>query len=168
MKHEAMKQSARKILALRPKFLSSSVLAVVFVFAASSAWAFPPGSGAHGGAHGKNPEPTTVLPLKANLEHDLAIHDGIVDAVTGPAKPALSIRVLKLEPDSVVVEIHNLSSDTLKLSLFQVMQDGRFSPASSCPLKPGASSIEAWPEAFDAIGFGAVKVLAADEALVCE
>ena len=140
---------------------------VICAFAASGAYAFPPGGGAHGG-NAKNPEPTTVLPLKANLEHDLAIHDGIVDAVTGPAKAALSVRVVKLEPDSVVVEIHNLSSDTLKLSLYQVMQDGRYTRASSCPLKPGASSYEAWPEAFDAIGFGAVKVLDADEALVCE
>lgn len=139
---------------------------LVFVFAAS-AHAFAPGSAAHGG-HAKNPEPTTVLPLKANLEHDLAIHDGIVDAIIGPAKASLSVRVVKLEPDSVVVEIHNLSSDTLKLSLYQVMQDGRYAPTSSCPLKPGMSSFETWTEVFDAIGFGAVKVLAADEALVCE
>ena len=143
------------------------IFSVAFVFAASGAWAFPPGGGAHGG-HAKNPEPTTVLPLKANLQHDLAIHDGIVDAVTGPAKAALSVRVVKLEPDSVVVEIHNLSADTLKLSLYQVMQDGRYAPTSSCPLKPGTSSFEAWVEVFDAIGFGAVRVLAADEALVCE
>jgi hypothetical protein len=163
-----MKYVTLKIAALGFKVLSYLTLGLLFIFSAGSAWAFPPSGGAHGGAHGKNPEPTTVLPLKANLEHDLAIHDGIVDAVTGPAKPALSIRVLKLEPDSVVVEIHNLSSDTLKLSLFQVMQDGRFSPASSCPLKPGASSIEAWPEAFDAIGFGTVKVLMPDEAMACE
>ncbi len=142
-------------------------LALAIVFAASRASAFPTGSDAHGG-HAKNPEPTTVLPLKASLEHDLAIHDGIVDAVTGPAKAALSVRVVKLEPDSVVVEIHNLSSDTLKLSLYQVMQDGRYTPTSSCPLKPGMSSFETWGEVFDAIGFGAVKVLAADEALVCE
>ena len=144
------------------------ILSVVFLFAASSAWGFPPGGGAHGGGHGKNPEPTTVLPLKAKLEHDLAIHDGIVDAVIGPAKAALSVRVVKLEPHSVVVEIQNLSADTLKLSLYQVMQDGRYAPTSSCPLKPGASSYETWTEVFDAIGFGAVKVLAADEALVCE
>ena len=75
---------------------------------------------------------------------------------------------MKLEPDSVVVEIHNLSADTLKLSLYQVMQDGRYAPTSSCPLKPGTSSFETWVEVFDAIGFGAVRVLAADEALVCE
>ena len=143
------------------------IFSLAFVLAANGAWAFPPGGGAHGG-HAKNPEPTTVLPLKANLQHDLAIHDGIVDAVTGPAKAAFSVRVVKLEPDSVVVEIHNLSADTLKLSLYQVMQDGRYAPTSSCPLKPGTSSFETWVEVFDAIGFGAVRVLAADEALVCE
>ncbi len=143
-------------------------LAILFAFIASSANAFPPGGGAHGSAHGTNLEPTTVLPLKAKLAHDLSIHDGIVDAVTGPAKAALSVRVVKLEPHSVVVEFHNLSSDTLKLSLYQVMQDGRYAPTSSCPLKPGMSSYETWTEVFDAIGFGAVKVLAADEALVCE
>ena len=159
--------AAGKIAAALPNSVRLCAVSIAFMLAAASGSAFPPGGGAHG-SHAKNPEPTTVLPLKAKLEHDLAIHDGIVDAVTGPAKPALSIRVIKLEPDSVVVEIHNLSSDTLKLSLFQVMQDGRFSPASSCPLKPGASSIEAWPEAFDAIGFGTVKVLMPDEALVCE
>lgn len=142
--------------------------AIVCTLIISSACAFPPGGGAHGGGHGKNPEPSTVLPLKANLAHDLAIHDGIVDAVTGPAKAALSVRVVKLEPNSVVVEIQNLSTDTIKLSLYQVMQDGRYAPTSSCPLKPGTSSIESWAEVFDAIGFGAVKVLAADEALVCE
>ncbi len=154
--------------AVKSKTSVNFILSVVFVLAASSAWGFPPGGGAHGGGHGKNPEPTTVLPLKANLEHDLAIHDGIVDAVIGPAKAALSVRVVKLEPHSVVVEIQNLSADTLKLSLYQVMQDGRYAPTSSCPLKPGASSYETWTEVFDAIGFGAVKVLAADEALVCE
>jgi len=148
--------------------LQRFVLAVVCAFVGNSAYAFPPGGGAHGGGHGKFPEPTTVLPLKANLEHDLSIHDGIVDAVTGPVKAALSVRVVKLEPHSVVVEIHNLSADTLKLSLYQVMQDGRYAPTSSCPLKPGMSSYETWVEVFDAIGFGAVKVLAADEALVCE
>ena len=150
------------------KRFKNFALVIVGVIAASGACAFPPGGGAHGGGHGKNPEPTTVLPLKANLVHDLAIHDGIVDAVIGPAKAALNVRVVKLEPDSVVVEIQNLSADTIKLSLYQVMQDGRYAPTSSCPLKPGASSIETWVEVFDAIGFGAVKVLAADEALVCE
>lgn len=135
---------------------------------ATSAHAFPPGGGAHGGGHGNNLEPSTVLPLKVDLVHDLSIHDGIVDAVTGPAKATLSVRVVKLEPHSVVVEFHNLSSDTLKLSLYQVMQDGRYAPTSSCPLQPGMSSYETWTEVFDAIGFGAVKVLAADEALVCE
>ncbi len=149
----------------RPKQLGLAILCAVV---ANSAFAFPPGGGAHGGTHGTNLEPTTVLPLKANLEHDLSIHDGIVDAVTGPAKVSLSVRVVKLEPHSVVVEFHNLSSDTLKLSLYQVMQDGRYAPTSSCPLKPGMSSFETWTEAFDAIGFGAVKVLGADEALVCE
>ena len=143
-------------------------LAIVCALLAASAYAFPPGGGAHGGGHGKNPEPSTVLPLKADLIHDLAIHDGIVDAVTGPAKAALNVRVVKLEPDSVVVEIQNLTTDTIKLSLYQVMQDGRYAPTSSCPLKPGTSSIESWVEVFDAIGFGAVKVLSADEALVCE
>ena len=147
--------------------LKRFALAAVCAFAASGTHAFPPGGGAHG-SHAQNSEPTTVLPLKADLEHDLSIHDGIVDAVTGPAKAALSVRVVKLEPDSVVVEIQNLSTDTIKLSLYQVMQDGRYTRSSTCPLKPGASSYEAWPEVFDAIGFGAVKVLAADEALVCE
>ncbi len=148
--------------------LKQAVFVAFNIVAASSASAFPPGGGAHGGGHGTNPEPTTVLPLKANLAHDLSIHDGIVDAVIGPAKAALSVRVVKLEPGLVVVEIHNLTADTLKLSLYQVMQDGRYAPTSSCPLKPGMSSYETWTEVFDAIGFGAVKVLAADEALACE
>lgn len=160
-----MKRQSLVQLFARPKQYG---LAMLFAVVATSAFAFPPGGGAHGGAHGTNLEPTTVLPLKAELAHDLSIHDGIVDAVTGPAKAALSVRVVKLEPHSVVVEFHNLSSDTLKLSLYQVMQDGRYAPTSSCPLKPGMSSYETWTEVFDAIGFGAVKVLAADEALVCE
>jgi hypothetical protein len=102
-------------------------------------------------------EPTTVLPLKAKLAQDLAIHDGIVDAVTGPALPAIHVRVAKLEPDSVVIELKNLTADTLTIELFQVMQDGRYSVTSSATIAPGAVSFEAWPEAFDALGFGDVQ-----------
>ncbi len=152
---------------------------LALTFFAGMSLAFPPSGGdnsgsghggdGHGGSgHGKNLEPTTVLPLKAKLEHDLSVHDGIVDAVIGPAKPALSVRVVKLEPDSVVVEIHNLTTDTLKLSLYQVMQDGRYAPTSSCPIAPGASVLESWAEVFDAIGFGSVKVVPKNAHAICE
>jgi hypothetical protein len=150
--------------------MKRSVCFALTLFAGISL-AFPPsggGSGHSGQGHGKNLEPATVLPLKAKLEHDLSVHDGIVDAVIGPAKPALWVRVVKLEPDSVVVEIRNLTTDTLKLSLYQVMQDGRYAPTSSCPIAPGVSSFESWPEAFDAIGFGAVKIVPKNAKAICE
>jgi hypothetical protein len=143
---------------------SAPLLLTLFALMACNAlMAFP-----KGGGHGQTLEPTTVLPLQEKLERDLAVHDGIVDAVTGPAKPTFSVRVVKIEPNSVVVELHNLSDKTLKLSLYQVMKDGRYSPTSSCPLAPGAITIESWPEVFDALGFGAARELAAGETAACE
>jgi hypothetical protein len=140
------------------------LLALLTLLSCNALMAFPKG----GGGHGQTLEPTTVLPLQEKLERDLAVHDGIVDAVTGPAKATFSVRVVKIEPDSVVVELHNLSDKTLKLSLYQVMKDGRYSPTSSCPLAPGARTYESWPEVFDALGFGAARELAAGETLACE
>jgi hypothetical protein len=127
-------------------------------------WAFPQG----GSAHGKLIEPTSVLPLKEKLVQDLAIHDGVIDAVTGPAKADVSVRVLKIAPDSIVIELQNLRDEPIKLKLYQVMQDGRFSPVKSCPIMPGAKSIEVWKEAFDALGFGQARVLGANDELACD
>lgn len=125
--------------------------------------AFPTSNG-----HGKNPEPITVMPLEANLVRDFAIHDGIVDGLLSPAKAALSVRVRRLETHGVTIELQNLGEKTIKLQLFQVMQDGRFSPSKSCPIEPGKTSFEVWPEAFDALGFGVVEVVSDDAPHSCD
>lgn len=127
------------------------------------ALAFPKQSG-----HGKNPEPITVMPLEVNLARDFAIHDGVVDGLLSPAKPALSVRVTRLEQHGVTIELRNLGEQTIKLQLFQVMQDGRFSPSKSCPIGPGKHSFEVWPEAFDALGFGVVEVLPDNAQYACD
>ena len=128
-----------------------------------AALAFPKSTG-----HGKNPEPITVVPLELNLARDFAIHDGIVDGMLSPAKAALTVRVTRLEQDGVTIELRNLGAKAIKLQLYQVMQDGRFSPSKSCPIAAGATHFEVWPEAFDALGFGTAEILADNAQRACD
>jgi hypothetical protein len=111
------------------------------------------------------PEPLTVLPLSLDQsDYRLAVNGALLDNAIGPVKPSLHVRVLEISPKRIRVELHNVSDTALRMQLFQVMADGRFSPGNNCPLQAGAKSIEVWNEAFDAIGFGPVKQLTAAEA----
>jgi hypothetical protein len=111
------------------------------------------------------PEPLTVLPLSLDQsEYRLAVNGALLDNAIGPVKASLHVRVLEISPKRIRVELHNVGGSALRMQLFQVMADGRFSPGSNCPLQAGAKSIEVWNEAFDAIGFGPVKQLKASEA----
>ena len=140
-------------------------LAALLCLMALTTWAqaYPRSTG-----HDKNPEPVTVMPLEANLTRDFAIHDGIVDGLLSPAKAALMVRVARLEQNGVTIELRNLGDKAIKLQLFQVMQDGRFSPSKSCPIEPGRTSFEVWPEAFDALGFGIVEILPDNAQRACD
>ena len=141
----------------------SALPALGLLFFATALFAFP-----RGGPHGGKPEPHTVLPLAANLQRDLAIHNGLIKDALPPDAARVHIKVLKLESDVVMVAFENLGTVPLKLQLFQVMHDGRYSYASSCPLLPGRISYEQWTEAFDAIGFGAARELTGEEPTVCD
>jgi hypothetical protein len=120
-----------------------------------------------GDAHGNKSEPVMVMPLVESAFQQMTINKGFADVMLGPTTARFEVRVKKLSEDSVVIEIKNLSDQPLQLELFQVMADGRYSPSKSCPIASGASSIEIWKEAFDALGFGRASLLAKDASVDC-
>ena len=142
---------------------SRALLLLSLIAVSTALFGFP-----RGGPHGGKPEPHTVLPLAADLQRDLAIHNGLIKDALPPDAARVHVKVLKLEADVVMVAFENLGSVPLKLQLFQVMHDGRYTYATSCPLLPGRISYEQWPEAFDAIGFGAARELTAKDATACD
>lgn len=120
-----------------------------------------------GGNHGKKVEPLTVLALKADMRHQLAINKGIVSDARAPVVPQVELVLTRLDDTLTTLEFRNLSSKLIKMKLFLVQADGRFVATSSCPIEPGGASVESWEDAFDAIGFGLAVELGADAARTC-
>jgi hypothetical protein len=139
------------------------IMLVIAAISPAQLSAFP-----RGDAHGNKSEPVMVMPLVESAVQQMTINKGFADAMLGPTTARFEVHVKKLAVDTVVIEIKNLSDQPLQLELFQVMADGRYSPSKSCPIAPGASSIEIWKEAFDALGFGRASLLAKDAALDCD
>jgi len=120
-----------------------------------------------GGNHGKKPEPLTVLPLKPDMLHQLAINKGVVSDARAPVLPQVELALTRLDDILTTIKFHNISSKPIKMTLFLVQADGRFVPTSSCPIEPGGTSIESWEDGFDAIGFGLARELTKDDDRTC-
>ena len=85
-----------------------------------------------GGNHGKKVEPLTVLALKADMRHQLAINKGIVSDARAPVVPQVELVLTRLDDTLTTLEFRNLSSKLIKMKLFLVQADGRFVATSSC------------------------------------
>jgi hypothetical protein len=120
-----------------------------------------------GGNHGKKVEPLTVLPLKADMRHQLAINNGIVSDARAPVVPQVELVLTRLDDTLTTLEFRNVTDKPIKMKLFLVQADGRFVATSSCPIEPGGTSVESWEDAFDAIGFGLAVELALDAPKTC-
>ncbi len=120
-----------------------------------------------GGNHGKKVEPLTVLPLKADMHHHLAINKGIVSDARAPVVPHVELVLKRLDDTLTTLEFRNVTDKPIKMKLFLVQADGRYVATSSCPIEPGGTSVESWEDAFDAIGFGLAVELALDAPKTC-
>lgn len=120
-----------------------------------------------GGNHGKKTEPLTVISLRADMRHWLAINKGIVSDARTPVLPQIVLSLTRLDDTLTTLEFRNVSAKPLKLTLFLVQADGRFVATSSCPIEPGGTSVESWEDAFDAIGFGMAREMTQDEPRTC-
>jgi len=121
-----------------------------------------------GGNHGKKAEPLTVLPLKPEMLHQLAINKGIVSDARAPVVPQVELELTRLDDTLTTIKFRNISDKPIKMKLFLVQADGRFVPTSSCPIEPGGTTIESWEDGFDAIGFGIARELTKDDKRTCD